>query len=68
MRYTQEEKMEIIRLVDGSDIGVNRTLKQLGIHKSTFYNWYHAYQQQGYDGLADCTSSNESGLFGFNLN
>jgi putative transposase len=53
MRYTQEEKMEIIRLVDGSDIGVNRTLKQLGIHKSTFYNWYHAYQQQGYDGLAD---------------
>jgi len=39
MRYSAAEKLEIIRLVDGSDIGVTRTLKELGIHKSTFYNW-----------------------------
>lgn len=52
MRFTQQEKMEIIRIVEGSELGVNRTLKQLGIHKSTFYNWYKQYQEDGYDGLA----------------
>jgi putative transposase len=36
MRFTQEEKYEIIHLVDGSDLMVNRTLKELGIHKRTF--------------------------------
>jgi transposase InsO family protein/transposase-like protein len=53
MRYTPAEKLEIIRLVDGSDIGVTRTLKQLGIHKSTFYNWYEKYEKDGPDGLKD---------------
>lgn len=53
MRYSPAEKLEIIRLVDGSDIGVTRTLKELGIHKSTFYNWYERYQQHGPDGLKD---------------
>ena len=40
MRFTQQEKYEIIQLVEGSDLGANRTLRELGIHKSTFYNWY----------------------------
>lgn len=57
MRHTPAEKLEIIRLVDGSDIGVTRTLKELGIHKSTFYNWYEKYQEHGPDGLADQTPS-----------
>jgi len=52
MRFTQEEKHEIIRLVDGSDLSANRTLKELGIHKRTFYNWYSRYLVGGYDGLA----------------
>jgi transposase InsO family protein len=52
MRYTQDEKLEIIRLIDGSDLSANRTLKELGIHKRTFYNWYHRYRAEGYDGLA----------------
>jgi len=52
MRFTQEEKYEIIRLVDGSDLSANRTLKELGIHKRTFYNWYRRYLEGGYDGLA----------------
>lgn len=52
MRFTQEEKYEIIRLVDGSDLSANRTLKELGIHKRTFYNWYGRYIEGGYDGLA----------------
>jgi putative transposase len=52
MRFTQEEKYEIIRLVDGSDVSANRTLKDMGIHKRTFYNWYQRYLDKGYDGLA----------------
>jgi len=52
MRYSQSEKMEIIRLVDGSDISATATLKELGINKSTFYNWYKSYQNKGEKGLA----------------
>ncbi len=52
MRFTQEEKYEIIRIIEGSEIGVNRTLKEFGIHKSTFYNWYNKYLKDGYDGLS----------------
>jgi len=52
MRFSQQEKYEIIKLVDGSDLSANRTLKELGIHKRTFYNWYNRYLEGGYDGLA----------------
>jgi len=52
MRYTQQEKMEIIDLVDNSDLSANRTLKELGLHKRTYYNWYKRYLVAGYDGLA----------------
>lgn len=51
MRLTAAEKEEIIRLVDGSDLGVNKTLRELGINKSTFYKWYQAYADKGIDGL-----------------
>ena len=52
MRFTQEEKYEIIRLVEESELGVNRTLNELEISKRTFYNWYGKYKEEGYDGLA----------------
>lgn len=52
MRFNQQEKYEIIRLVEDSELGVNRTLKELGIPKRTFYNWYGRYQKDGYNGLA----------------
>jgi transposase InsO family protein len=52
MRYNQAEKMEIIRLVEGSDRSVKQTLKELGINKSSFYNWYYNYKHYGFDGLA----------------
>ncbi|MBN8720493.1 MAG: helix-turn-helix domain containing protein [Sediminibacterium magnilacihabitans] len=51
MRLNPSEKLEIIHLVEGSDLSVNRTLRQLGINKSTFYNWYHLYEQKGPEGL-----------------
>jgi putative transposase len=51
MRITPSEKQEIIRIVERSELGVNRTLKELGIHKSTFYKWYRIYVEKGIDGL-----------------
>ena len=53
MRINQAEKMEIIKIVEQSPIGVKRTLKELGINRSTFYNWYGMYIKDGYDGLAN---------------
>lgn len=52
MRFTKSEKMEIIKLIDGSNISANRTLKELGIPSSTFYKWYNKYLQKGMDGLS----------------
>lgn len=57
MRFTKTEKEEIIRLVDRSELGVNKTLRELGIHKSTFYNWYRLYLAKGKEGLnAKCAT------------
>lgn len=53
MRLNQSEKFEVIQLVEKSEQGVNQTLKELGIGKSTFYGWYDDYLKEGYDGLAD---------------
>jgi putative transposase len=53
MRYTQAEKMEIIRLVETSEQPVKRTLAELGVAGSTCYDWYQRYSEEGYDGLAN---------------
>jgi len=53
MRYTQAEKYEIIRTVEESDLSVKRTLNELGVPKSTFYDWYRRFVDDGYDGLKD---------------
>jgi putative transposase len=52
MRYTQAEKMEIIRMVEDSELGVKRTLEELDVNRSSFYEWYRRYEAEGYDGLA----------------
>jgi putative transposase len=51
-RYSQAEKMEIIRLVETSDLPVKQTLAELDVPRSTFYDWYRRYTERGYDGLA----------------
>ena len=53
MRRTASEKMEIIRLVEGTDLPVRATLRQLGVPRSTFYGWYQRYVDQGFNGLHD---------------
>jgi len=52
MRYSQSEKMEVIRIVEGSGLGVKHTLQELDINRSTLYRWYRRYRERGYDGLA----------------
>jgi len=53
MRYSQSEKMEIIRLVEESELSVRQTLEELDVSRSTFYRWYQRYNEYGYDGLAN---------------
>lgn len=53
MRHTQSEKMEIIRLVEGSSLSVRETLRELDVNRSSFYAWYRRYEMAGYDGLAN---------------
>ena len=53
MRYPASEKLEIIRLVEQSHLGVRPTLEKLGIPKTTFYRWYDRYLAFGETGLED---------------
>jgi transposase InsO family protein len=45
--------MEMIRLVEQSDLPVRSTLRQLGIAPSTFYGWYQRYLDGGPEALGD---------------
>ena len=53
MRRTAAEKMELIRIVEGSDLPVKETLLHLGIPRSTFYGWYQRFVQGGVEALED---------------
>ncbi len=53
MRATPAEKLVTIRLVEGSDLSVRRTLEELQVARSTFYRWCRAYEEEGYAGLGD---------------
>jgi putative transposase len=53
MRYPASEKLEIIRLVEQSHLGVKRTLAKIGVSRSTFYRWYDLYRRFGEAGLKD---------------
>ena len=57
MRYPASEKLEIIRLVEQSHLGVGSTLDKLGIPKTTFYRWYDRFLAFGDAGLEDRSSS-----------
>ncbi len=53
MRYPASEKLEIIRLVEGSHLPTRRTLDKLGIPRTTFYRWYDRYLSGGPEALED---------------
>ena len=53
MRRSQAEKIEIIHLVEHSELSITKTLEELDVPRSTFYRWYQRYQEEGLDGVAD---------------
>src|SRR5690348_3973808 len=53
MRYPASEKLEIIRLVEGSSLPVRRTLEKIGIPRATVYRWYDLYRSVGPEALED---------------
>ena len=53
MRYAASEKLEIVRLVEGSHLSARLTLAKLGIPRTTFYRWYDRYLRRGEAGLQD---------------
>jgi transposase InsO family protein len=57
MRYSPAEKLEIIRIVEQSDLSVRRTLEQLQVSRASFYRWYRVHLEEGADGLAPQPSS-----------
>ena len=53
IRCSAAEKMEIIQLVEESELPVKQTLEELDIARSTFYRWYQQYLEDGEEGLID---------------
>jgi len=53
VRRSASEKLEIIHLVEQSELPVRTTLRQLGIASSTFYGWYSRFLEGGFDALQD---------------
>lgn len=48
-----ESKLEVLRAVQGSGLGVNQVLSQLGIARSTYYRWRQSFRCRGRPGLHD---------------
>jgi transposase InsO family protein len=57
MTLSASEKYEVIRLVEESELSVRRTLNELGVSRSSFYRWYKAYRDDGYEGLISSSRS-----------
>ncbi|MBK7284085.1 MAG: IS3 family transposase [Sphingomonadales bacterium] len=53
MRYPASEKLEIIRIVEQSQLSAKQTLDKLGIARPTFYRWYDLYLRFGAEALED---------------
>jgi putative transposase len=53
VRVSAAEKLELIRLVEGSQLSVRQTLKEIGLARSTFYSWYQRYLEGGPEALQD---------------
>ena len=51
MRISASEKLEIIRIVEESELSARQTLIELGVPRSTFYKWYSQYLEVGSEGL-----------------
>jgi putative transposase len=50
---SQHDKMEIIRLVESSELSTAQTLSRYGVSSSTYYRWKHRLKKYGMPGLID---------------
>jgi putative transposase len=50
---SQHDKMEIIRLVESSELSTAQTLSLYGVSSSTYYRWKHRLKTYGIRGLID---------------
>ena len=62
MRYPASEKLEIINLVEQSHLSASRTLKTLGVSRSTFYRWYDRLETGGPEALQDKVPTTKASL------
>lgn len=51
MTLSASEKLEVIRMVEESDLSVKRTLEEMGVSRSSFYRWYDQYLAGGLSAL-----------------
>ncbi len=57
MSLSSAEKLEVIRLVEESELSIRRTLTELGVSRSSFYRWYRKYQEGGPEALEAASRS-----------
>jgi transposase InsO family protein len=50
---SRNQKMEIIRLIEGSDLNISDALGKFDVPRSTYYRWMQKYRTMGIKGLRD---------------
>lgn len=50
-RYSASEKLEILQLVWEANLSVRYAVRQIGISRSTYYDWLDRYEHGGFEGL-----------------
>lgn len=50
---SKDKKMNIIRQVESSQLGISQALKKLDMPRSTYYRWKHKLRAMGIQGLKD---------------
>ncbi|HUT61835.1 MAG TPA: DDE-type integrase/transposase/recombinase [Phycisphaerae bacterium] len=50
-----QEKIELLRAVEASPIGVTEVLARLDLPRSTYYRWRRQFHAQGFEGLKDAS-------------
>jgi transposase InsO family protein len=53
MKYTAAKKMEIINIVNDSPLSIKKILSNIGIPRSSFYEWAAKYDKFGFNGLIE---------------
>ena len=57
MSLSASEKVEVIRIVEDSELSIRQTVAELGISRTSFYRWYQRYQSGGIEALENRSKS-----------